>query len=121
MANVKYQRLEVKYPIGTTAGTKRDNEITLDPEMDRVVGVAMYPISDGGVTAIRLGLRDSSGEIQEPTHEDDFIDKGFGGYYERKKPLDVEARGRKMYVSVEIPADLTAELAFDLVFVLKND
>jgi len=119
--NIKYQRLEVAYPNGTTAGTKTDHELTLDTEMDSVVGIAMYPITDGGVSAVRLGLRDNSGEIQEPTHQDDWIDKGFGDYYNRKKPLDIEAKGRKIKVSVEIPAILTSDLKFDLVFILKNN
>lgn len=119
--NIKYQRLEVTYPTGTTAGTKTDHELTLDTEMDSVVGIAMYPILDGGVSAVRLGLRDNSGEIQEPTHQDDWIDKGFGDYYNRKKPLDIEAKGRKVKVSVEIPANLTSDLKFDLVFILKNN
>ncbi|OBQ52871.1 hypothetical protein JJL45_09185 [Tamlana sp. s12] len=121
MANVKYQRLTIIYPTGTSAGSKRDNEIILDPEMSKAVGVAMYSISNGGIGAVRLGLRDNSGEIQEPTHQDDFIDKGYGDYYARKKPLDIEARGRKVYVTVEIPEVLTSALSFDLVFVLKND
>ena len=119
--NIKYQRLEVNYPIGTTTGIKTDHELTLDTEMESVVGIAMYPISDGGVSAIRLGLRDNSGEVQEPTHQDDWIDKGFGDYYNRKKPLDIEAKGRKVKVSVEIPAILTSDLKFDLVFILKNN
>ena len=119
--NIKYQRLEIAYPSGTTAGVKNDNEIVLDTEMDKVVGVAMYPISDGGVGAVRLGLRDNSGEIQELTHQDDYIDKGYGDYYARKKPLDVEARGRKIKVSTEIPDELTSELKFDLVFILKKN
>ncbi len=119
--NIKYQRLEVTYPTGTTAGTKTDHELTLDTEMETVVGIAMYPITDGGVSAIRLGLRDNSGEIQEPTHQDDWIDKGYGDYYNRKKPLDIEAKGRKIKVSTEIPATLTSDLKFDLVFILKNN
>jgi len=119
--NIKYQRLEISYPNGTTAGNKKDHELILDSEMDKVVGIAMYPISDGGVSAIRIGLTDNSGEIQEPTHQDDWIDKGFGDYYNRKKPMDIEAKGRKLKVAVEIPADLTADLKFDLVFILKNN
>ena len=121
MTKIKYQRLEIVYPAGTTAGVKRDNEIVLDPEMSKAVAVAMYPIATGGVNAVRLGLKDSSGEIQEPTHQDDFIDKGHGNYYERKKPLDIVAGGRKLYVAVDIPEALTETLSFDLVFVLKND
>lgn len=119
--NIKYQRLEISYPNGTTAGNKKDHELILDSEMDKVVGIAMYPISDGGVSAIRIGLTDNSGEIQEPTHQDDWIDKGFGDYYNRKKPMDIEAKGRKVKVAVEIPANLTADLKFDLVFILKNN
>jgi len=61
--NIKYQRLEVSYPNGTTAGVKKDHSIVLDPAMDKVVGIAMYPIADGGVSAIRLGLSDNSGEM----------------------------------------------------------
>ena len=118
--NIKYQRLEVFYPDGTLAGSKKDHEIILDSEMDKVVGIAMYPISDGGVSAIRLGLTDNSGEIQEPTHQDDWIDKGFGDYYNRKKPMDIEAKGRKVKLTVEIPEDLLDDLKFDLVFILKN-
>lgn len=121
MENVKFQRLEVVYPVGTKAGSKKNNKIILDSEMDLVVGVAMYPINAGGVGAVRIGLRDQSGEIQEPTHEDDFIDRGFGDYYSRKKPLYIQAKGRELNVSVEIPADLTEELSFDLVFILKNN
>lgn len=119
--NIKYQRLEIAYATGVTAGLKTDHEIILDSEMQKVVGVAMYPISDGGVSSIRIGLRNNSGEIQEPTHQDDYIDKGFGDYYNRKKPLDIEANGQRLKISVEIPADLTADLKFDLVFILKND
>jgi len=119
--NIKYQRLEVSYPNGTTAGVKKDHSIVLDPAMDKVVGIAMYPIADGGVSAIRLGLSDNSGEIQEPTHQDDWIDKGFGDYYNRKKPMDLEAKGRPVTVAVEIPEDLTGDLKFDLVFILKNN
>ncbi len=119
--NIKYQRLEVSYPDTTTAGNKKDHSIVLDPEMDKVVGIAMYPIADGGVNAIRLGLSDQSGEIQEPTHQDDWIDKGYGDYYNRKKPMDLGARGRKVSVNVEIPEDLYDELKFDLVFILKNN
>ena len=119
--NIKYQRLEISYPNGTTAGNKKDHELILDSEMDKVVGIAMYPISDGGVLAIRLGLTDNSGEIQEPTHQDDWIDKGFGDYYNRKKPMDIEAKGRKIKVALEIPTNLTSDLKFDLVFILKNN
>jgi len=119
--NIKYQRLEISYPNGTTAGNKKDYELILDSEMDKVVGIAMYPISDGGVSAIRLGLTDNSGEIQEPTHQDDWIDKGFGDYYNRKKPMDIEAKGRKIKVAVEIPTNLISDLKFDLVFILKNN
>jgi len=119
--NIKYQRLEISYPNGTTAGNKKDHELILDSEMDKVVGIAMYPISDGGVSAIRIGLTDNSGEIQEPTHQDDWIDKGFGDYYNRKKPMDIEAKGRKIKVAVEIPTNLTSDLKFDLVFILKNN
>jgi len=119
--NIKYQRLEISYSNGTTAGNKKDHELILDSEMDKVVGIAMYPISDGGVSAIRLGLTDNSGEIQEPTHQDDWIDKGFGDYYNRKKPMDIEAKGRKIKVAVEIPTNLISDLKFDLVFILKNN
>ena len=119
--NIKYQRLEVSYPIGTTAGNKKDHIIFLDSEMDKLVGVAMYPIADGGVSAIRLGLGDNSGDIQEPTHQDDWIDKGFGDYYNRKKPMDLGARGRKITANIEIPEELISELKFDLVFILKNN
>ena len=119
--NIKYQRLEVSYPTGTTAGNKKDHIIYLDNEMNKLVGVAMYPIADGGVSAIRLGLGDQSGDIQEPTHQDDWIDKGFGDYYNRKKPMDLEAGGKKITANVEIPSTLTSELKFDLVFILKNN
>lgn len=119
--NIKYQRLEITYPNGTVAGSKKNHELILDGEMDRVVGIAMYPISDGGIENIRLGLTDNSGEIQEPTHQDDWIDKGFGDYYARKKPMDIEARGRKITVTVELPENLTADLKFDMVFILKNN
>ena len=121
MPKLKYQRLEVAYPSGTTAGEKTDHDITLDIQMDRVVAVAMYPIADGGVDPVRVGLKDPSGEIQEPTHQDDWIDKGSGDYYGRKKPMDFEARGRKVKLTVDIPAELTAELKFDFVFMMKND
>lgn len=118
--NIKYQRLEVSYPNGTTAGYKKDHKITLDSQMDKVVGIAMYPIADGGVDPIRLGLSNHNTDIQEPTHQDDWIDKGFGDYYNRKKPMDIEAGGREITVTVDIPTDLTADLKFDLVFILKN-
>lgn len=119
MSKLKYQRIEVVYPSGTTAGQKTNNNIILDPEMEKAVGIAMYPISNGGVDAVRVGLRDQSGEIQEPTHQDDWIDKGFGSYYDRKKPLDVDAKGRKVTITVDIPEDLTSDLKFDLVFILN--
>lgn len=117
---LKYQRLEVSYPSGTTPGNKKDHSIVLDAEMDRVVGIALYPI--GSVSEdFRLGLTDNSGEIQEPTHYKDFTDQGFGDYYARKKPMDLEARGRKVTLNVEILNTLSAELRFDLVFILKNN
>lgn len=119
--NIKYQRLEISYPAATTAGEKKDHEIILDSVMDKVVGIAMYPISDGGVAPIRIGLTDPSGEVQEPTHQDDWIDKGYGSYYDRKKPMDIVAKGRKVTVSVDIPAVLASELKFDLVFILRNN
>jgi hypothetical protein len=117
---LKYQRLEVFYPAGTTAGNKKDHSIVLDAEMDRVVGVALYSINDAGIE-FRLGLSDNSGDIQEPTHFHDFLDRGLGDYYARKKPLDFEARGRKVTLNVEILSTLGDDLRFDLVFILKND
>jgi len=119
--NLKYQRLEVIFPTGTTEGVKKTHEIVLDSQMNRCVAVAMYPIADGGVDAVRIGMSDPSGEIQEPTHQDDWIDKGQGDYYARKKPMDIEAEGRTVKVAVDIPAELTADLKFDLVFILKNN
>ena len=119
--NIKYQRLEVSYPAGTTAGLRKDNIVILDPEMDKAVGIAMYPITDGGIDAVRIGMTDPSGEVQEPTHQDDWTDKGYGDYYNRKKPLDIEARGRKITIAVDIPGTLQSDLKFDLVFILKNN
>lgn len=121
MQNVKYQRVEVVYPTGTAAGLKNDVEITLDPEMGKAIAIAMYPIKDGGVAPVRIGLRDQAGLIQEPTHQDDYIDKGMGGYYDRKKPLDIVAGGRKVHIAVDIPEVLASELSFDLVFMLANN
>lgn len=120
MPKLKYQTLEVSYPTGTTAGFKKDHEIVLDTEMKRVVGVALYPISDGGVAPVRIGLSDQSGEIQAPTHQDDWTDKGSGDYYDRKKPMDIEANGRTVKLTVDIPAELTKDLKFDFVFILQN-
>ena len=120
MPKIKYQTLEVSYPSGTSAGFKKDHEIVLDSQMQRVVGVAMYPISDGGVAPVRIGISDTISDIQTPTHQDDYIDKGHGGYYDRKKPVDIEANGKTVKLTVDIPAELTADLKFDFVFILQN-
>jgi len=34
--------------------------------------------------------------------------------------MDIEAKGRKVKLAVEIPEDLYDPLQFDLVFILKN-
>jgi len=35
--------------------------------------------------------------------------------------MDLEAKGRPVTVAVEIPEDLSSDLKFDLVFILKNN
>lgn len=121
MSKLKYQRLEVVYPAGTTAGEKSDHQITLDNTMKNCVAVAMYPIADGGIDPVRIGVRDLSGVVQEPTHQNDYIDNGFGDFYGRKKPMGIPAEGNKITLVVDIPEVLASDLKFDFVFILQNE
>ena len=120
MAN-RTQTFAVTFPANTPAGTQ-EKTIQLDRKYAGTNGLAVYVNSGGGVSYVRLGLRDDNRDLQNLTNVQ-FYQAGIDcPKPARFTPVDAVADGTNLYVQVQIPETLTAELNLDVVFNLfKKD
>lgn len=115
MKKTRYQEITITVESGKT-GTVTE-PVSLDQQYNRIKGVALYPITDGGLSYFDLAFRDRNKIYHDPTHRDDWTAKG----EERYKPFDQPNDGRTFYLEIVLPAATTSELKFQLVFKLESD
>ena len=122
MKEITYQAEKVSFASGTTARTYR-NEFILDSSYERCIGIAVIETKDGGISSYRLGLEDNDKTIISLVHKD-FLksDPAAGMKLEnRVLPLNIKAGGHKAKMVTDIPITLTADLEYDVVFVLERE
>lgn len=109
-----------KLPAGTSAGTYED-KTTLDTTYKRATGVAAYVCKDGGVPAIKLGLRDDTAVYVAPTHLD-YLRAGVDcPKAQRLTPVNIDCTGRNLTAQFVLPYALTSDFEVDVVFQLERD
>ena len=116
-----YQTEKIVFPADTQARTYR-NEIILDSSYERCVGIAVIESQTGGIPVYRLGLEDKDKMIISTVHKSFLMsDKAAGLKLDnRALPLNIKAGGHKVKIITDIPVLLTAELEYDVVFILER-
>ncbi len=123
MKELTYQSEKITFASGTAERTYR-TEFILNSGYERCIGIAVIESQTGGISSYRVGLEDNSGNVLiSPVHKN-FLqsDKAAGLKLEnRVLPVNIKAGGQKIKVITEIPTALTADLEYDIVFVLERE
>lgn len=113
------QSFPINFPIGTNGN--QEVMIVLDRKYARATGIMVLVGSLGGATFVRVGLRDESSTILDPTNSK-FLEAGVEcPKPARWTPMDIPANGSNMYVQIQLPYALSSALQLDVVFLLQND
>lgn len=116
-----YQAEKITFPVDTNARTYR-NEIILDSGYERCLGIAVIESKTGGIASYRIGLEDKDKMIISAVHKSFLQSAPEAGMKleNRCLPLNIKAGGHKVKVITDIPALLTEEMEYDVVFVLER-
>jgi hypothetical protein len=118
--NIHRETFQLEIPDSTAVGTY-SGKIDLRTDFARCLRVAMYEVSDGGISYYRLGIKYNVGSvIQKLTHKRDWITKE--GDTNRKmddnyKPFEFDASQGINY-EIQITEPLTTSIIIDMVFEL---
>ena len=118
MAQLKRQTFELKFPAGTQAGKHQVRE-KLDAKFKRAVGYTAYEHKKQDVP-YRIEVKDDSETYQQMTSSQDYVATQDCPKEGRYTPCNIPAATTYVTVTVELAADLTAELHTDFVFMLSN-
>ncbi len=112
----------ISYATGQAAGTVY-KEIILNSSYERCIGVAVLETADGGISTYRIGLDDKDKQYISVVHKDLLISDKTAGMSLKNRflPQNIKAAGHKVKVAVSIPAILTDDLEFDMVFLLERE
>ncbi len=114
---IKYQKKEVVFPSGTTAGVKTES-VDFDRAYQLCDGVLVYERENGGVPYWELGLSDDDlGTYVDTVDSNFFKDKTRN---ERFLQVSIANNKRPIRISLNLPENLTADLKFQMIFRLKN-
>ncbi|WP_020534041.1 hypothetical protein [Flexithrix dorotheae] len=114
---IKYQKKEIIFPVGTTAGVKTES-VDFDRAYQLCDGVTVYERAGGGVPFWELGLSDDDlGTYVDTVESKFFKDQGRD---ERFLEVSIANNKRPIRISVNIPEVLTSDLKFQMIFRLKN-
>ncbi len=131
MKQYKYQKLDVTIASGATAGFV-SRGLKLDEQYQRVVGVKVRQIADGGLDRsaatkyYNLGYKNDSEQYVEVQHCDDLLSNPSGtsrsGVSVNDQYLDLgfEIRGQQAYIDIETKATLTSDLVLQVIFKLEK-
>jgi len=117
-----YQSETISYATSQPAGTLY-KEITLNSSYERCIGIALIESKPGGVSAYRIGLDDKDKQYISAVHKNLLMSDPAAGMAvaNRFLPVNIKADGHKVKVATVIPANLTADLEYDIVFLLQRD
>lgn len=113
--NQKAQTVTVTFPSGTEAGLY-ETTVKLDTKFTQCNGVAVYETGAGGIPNYKIGLKDDTATYQDLTHKNDWLGNTTVAPDHRYKTVSLPIDEQNMVVRTQIPAALTAELSFDVVF-----
>ena len=117
---VKYLTEEVVHNAGTTAGTY-DKEIDPDTNLELIDGVQIHEISDGGINSFNVGIEDKNAVYCSLVHKNDYISSIASPINDRYKQVLIPViKGNKIRIKTNIPALLTSELRYQIVFRHKS-
>lgn len=117
--DIYYQSETISYATGTTAKTLR-KDITLNSSYERCVGIALFESKSGGIPTYRIGIDDKDKQYISAVHKDMLRSSPQAGLdmNNRFLAMNIKAEGHKVKVSTELPADLTEDIEYDIVFKL---
>ncbi len=122
MKEVFYQTETIGYASGQAAGTLY-KEVILDSAYERVVGIAVLESKDGGIASYRIGIDDKDKQYISAVHKNLLMSDKAAGMTPSNRflPMNIKAAGHKVKIATVIPANLTADLEYDIVFLLQRE
>jgi hypothetical protein len=124
MATIKNRKettQTVTIPNGTGA-TIQDFRFPLDRDYSHVTEMYVIERSNGGnAQNYRIGFRNEEGLIvRELAPKEAYLSQTNIPIHERYVPIELEANGRNVIVKVETFAATSADLVFDVIYVMVN-
>lgn len=125
MSKLTFKHVTQRVTIDTsTAAGLRDFSFTLDNEFSHATEMYMIERNNGGdASDYRVGVRQEGGlQIREIMPKEAYQSQTNIAIADRYVPLgnSLEAKGRKVVVSVETYDETSDELSFDIVYKLEN-
>lgn len=117
-----YQTKQIIYPDQTPSGTLY-TDIVLNNAYERCIGVAIYPIQEGGQSFYRVGLGDQNQDYLNNIHYKALVASEASGLETDKRfmKLNIKAEGHTVKVRTEIPSQVVGTLSYDVVFLLERE
>lgn len=120
MAKKRFDQVEtVELASGTAAGL-HEKEFTLDSTYPKGTGVRVHVLENKSID-FNIGFKNQTGQLQNPTHKDDYISSTSTAPNCRIKELDYKAGGMRIVVQTDLSAALTADLKYQVVFTLERE
>lgn len=106
---------------GTASGITKIPKV-IDSTVERVIGISIQPISNGGLTYYRIGIQDDNQVYDELNHFKNYVAGDAAGLSSEQRFVATNIRGdeNKVYVNVETPAPTTSDLVFDVTFLCER-
>ncbi len=122
MKEIHYQSETIQYATGQAPMTLF-KEIILNSAYERCIGIAVYESKTGGIPTYRIGLDDKDKQYISAVHKDMLKSSPMAGLNakDRFMVMNIKAEGHKVKIATVIPAILTEDLEYDIVFLLQRE
>ncbi|MBD0403209.1 hypothetical protein [Flammeovirga sp. EKP202] len=117
-----YQTQHISFPDQQPAGTLY-KDIVLNNAYQRCVGIALFPITDGGQSFFRVGLGDQNQDYLNNIHYKALVSSEASGLEVDKRfmKVNIKAEGHILKLRTEIQNQVTSELSYDFILLLERD
>lgn len=117
-----YQTQHISFPDSTPAGTLY-KDIVLNNAYKRCVGIAVYPILNGGQSFYRIGLGDQNQDYLNNIHYKALVGSENAGLEVDKRfmKVNIKAEGHILKLRTEIQTQVDSQLSYDFVLLLERE
>lgn len=122
MNTIKYERIKVVIPSGTTARLHPLFQKTLDNQFKNCVGVGISEVSNGGLTRYDIGVKDRAGKRDLiDLHDKQFFIAGSSMNINERFRTDIQFPISNEAVAIQIETfdTTTSDLVLQVVFKLQ--